>query len=96
MYIYGTSDLSNCFMHFDGEDDSGSAEEGYGEQVWPNQNGQQIEMDYLFRALIGLTIKHHSNSASLHYCSNISKVKINQTRECNCLYNSLHLSLIHI
>ena len=49
MYIYGTSDLSNCFMHFDGEDDSGSAEEGYGEQVWPNQNGQQIEMDYTCR-----------------------------------------------
>ena len=49
MHLYGTSDLSNCFMHFDGEDDSGSAEEGYGEQVWPNQNGQQIEMDYTCR-----------------------------------------------
>jgi len=49
MFIYGTSDLSNCFMHFDGEDDSGSAEEGYGEQVWPNQNAQQIEMDYTCR-----------------------------------------------
>ena len=49
MHVYGTSDLSNCFMHFDGNDDTGSAEEGYGEQEWPNQNGQQIEMDYTCR-----------------------------------------------
>ena len=49
MYIYGTSDLSNCFMHFDGNDSTGSAEEGYGEQVWPNQDNQQIEMDYTCR-----------------------------------------------
>jgi len=49
MYIYGTSDLSNCFMHFDGNDSTGSAEEGYGEQVWPEQNGQQIDMDYTCR-----------------------------------------------
>jgi hypothetical protein len=49
MYVYGTSDLSNCFMHFDGNDSTGSAEEGYGEQVWPEQNGQQIEMDYTCR-----------------------------------------------
>ena len=49
MYIYGTSDLSNCFMHFDGNDSTGSAEEGYGEQVWPEQNNQQIEMDYTCR-----------------------------------------------
>ena len=49
MHVYGTSDLSNCFMHFDGNDDTGSAEDGYGEQVWANQNGQQIEMDYTCR-----------------------------------------------
>jgi len=31
-------------------DSTGSAEEGYGEQLWPNQvNGQQIEMDYTCR-----------------------------------------------
>jgi len=49
MHIYGTSDLSNCFMHFDGNDSTGSAEEGYGEKEWPEQNGQQIEMDYTCR-----------------------------------------------
>ena len=46
MHIYGNDDLSNCFAHFDGNDTTGSAEQGYGEEVWPNQNGQQIEMDY--------------------------------------------------
>jgi hypothetical protein len=49
MHVYGTSDLSNCFMHFDGNDSTGSAEEGYGEQVWPEQANQQIEMDYTCR-----------------------------------------------
>jgi len=49
MYIFGNSDLSNCFMHFDGNDTSGSAEEGYGEVEWPNQVNQQIEMDYTCR-----------------------------------------------
>ena len=27
MHVYGTSDLSNCFTHFDGNDTSGSANE---------------------------------------------------------------------
>jgi hypothetical protein len=49
MHVYGNSDLSNCFMHFDGNDSTGSAEEGYGEQVWPEQANQQIEMDYTCR-----------------------------------------------
>ncbi len=49
MHIYGNSDLSNCFMHFDGNDSTGSAEEGYGEQVWPEQVNQQIDMDYTCR-----------------------------------------------
>ena len=49
MHIYGNSDLSNCFMHFDGNDTTGSAEEGYGEKVWPEQANQQIEMDYTCR-----------------------------------------------
>lgn len=46
MHIYGNDDLSNCFSHFDGNDTTGSSDQGYGEEVWPNQNGQQIEMDY--------------------------------------------------
>ena len=49
MHIYGSDDLSNCFSHFDGNDTSGSAADGYGEKEWPNSNGQQIEMDYTCR-----------------------------------------------
>ena len=48
MHVYGTSDLSNCFMHFDGNDTSGSANEGYGEKEWSSAN-QQIEVDYTCR-----------------------------------------------
>ena len=31
MHFWGTSDLSNCWTHFDSNDSSGSANEGYGE-----------------------------------------------------------------
>ena len=48
MHVYGTSDLSNCFMHFDGNDTSGSANEGYGEKEWTSAN-QQVEVDYTCR-----------------------------------------------
>ena len=49
MAIYGNSDLSNCFSHFDTNDTTGSATEGYGEQIWTTAN-TQIEMDYTCRA----------------------------------------------
>ena len=48
MHVYGSNDLANCFMHFDGNDTSGSAPEGYGEKVWTGQNAR-IEVDYTCR-----------------------------------------------
>ena len=48
MHVYGSNDLANCFMHFDGNDTSGSAPEGYGEKEWTGQNAR-IEMDYSCR-----------------------------------------------
>jgi len=45
MHIYGNDDLSNCFSHFDGNDTTGSSDQGYGEEIWTSQNAQ-IEMDY--------------------------------------------------
>jgi len=34
MHFWGTSDLSSCWSHFDGNDSTGSAEEGYGERTY--------------------------------------------------------------
>jgi hypothetical protein len=45
MHIYGNDDLSNCFTHFDGNDTTGSSDQGYGEEIWTSSNAQ-IEMDY--------------------------------------------------
>ena len=45
MHIYGNDDLSNCFAHFDGNDTTGSSDQGYGEEIWTSSNAQ-IEMDY--------------------------------------------------
>ena len=48
MYVYGSDDLSNCFTHFDSNDTSGSAADGYGEKVWTGQNAR-VEVDYTCR-----------------------------------------------
>ena len=48
MHVFGSDDLANCFMHFDGNDTSGSAADGYGEKVWNGQNSR-IEVDYTCR-----------------------------------------------
>jgi hypothetical protein len=44
MHIWGSSDLNQCWTHFDGNDSAGSASEGYGEEIFPE--GQQVEVDF--------------------------------------------------
>ena len=44
MHIWGSSDLNQCWTHFDGNDSSGSASEGYGEETFGQ--GQQVEVDF--------------------------------------------------
>ena len=44
MHIWGDSGLNNCWTHFDANDSSGSASEGYGSETFPQ--GQQVEVDF--------------------------------------------------
>ena len=44
MHFWGDSGLNNCWTHFDGNDSSGSASEGYGVQTFPE--GEQVEVDF--------------------------------------------------
>jgi hypothetical protein len=44
MVILGTQDLANCFTHFDVNDTSGSAEQGYGEKGF--SQGSQVNIMY--------------------------------------------------
>ena len=44
MHFWGDSGLNNCWTHFDGNDSSGSASEGYGEETFPQ--GEQVEVDF--------------------------------------------------
>ena len=44
MHIWGSSDLNQCWTHFDGNDSAGSASEGYGEETFPT--GEQVEVDF--------------------------------------------------
>ena len=38
MHVYGSNDLANCFMHFDGNDTSGSAQSGRRSGLVKRQN----------------------------------------------------------
>jgi hypothetical protein len=42
MVILGSQDLANCFMHFDANDTSGSADEGYGQKDF--SEGSQVNV----------------------------------------------------
>ena len=44
MHFWGDSSLNNCWTHFDGNDSSGSASEGYGSETFPQ--GEQVEVDF--------------------------------------------------
>ena len=44
MHFWGDSGLNNCWTHFDGNDSSGSASEGYGVQTFAQ--GEQVEVDF--------------------------------------------------
>jgi hypothetical protein len=44
MHIWGSSDLNQCWTHFDGNDSSGSASDGYGEEIFGQ--GEQVEVDF--------------------------------------------------
>ena len=44
MHIWGSSDLNQCWTHFDRNDSSGSASEGYGSETFPQ--GEQVEVDF--------------------------------------------------
>ena len=62
MHIYGTDDFSSCFSHFDGEDSTGSAEEGKGMRTWGQ--GQQVDRYSLCtsggpRGVCGRTLRGH-------------------------------------
>jgi len=47
MHFWGTSDLGSCWTHFDSNDSTGSAEEGYGVQTF--SQGQQVEVMFTCR-----------------------------------------------
>ena len=44
MHIWGSSDLNQCWTHFDGNDSTGSASDGYGEEIFPQ--GEQVDVEF--------------------------------------------------
>ena len=52
MHIYGTDDFSSCFSHFDGEDSTGSAQDGFGTRNYPENGQVDVDFDCSFQEIL--------------------------------------------
>ena len=86
MHVFGSNDLANCFMHFDGNDTSGSAPEGYGEKVWTSLNSQ-IEVDYTCRmeSFKADMYNEENGTITIHLEIEIDAVDCQEGEECQNL-----------
>jgi len=90
MHIYGTDDFSSCFSHFDGEDSTGSAEDGKGMRTWGT--GQQVDVDFMcsfnekFREDMYL---EENGTIKLQMSFNIYSADCNDNADCTNLTLSL-------
>jgi len=86
MHFWGSSDLSNCYTHFDGNDSSGSAVEGYGQRDF--SQGQQIEIDYTCRISDNFKQDMHLNpngTVMLEFAFNIDSNDCTDNQDCTNL-----------
>ena len=48
MHFWGTSQMDQCWTHFDEEGNDGSSQDGYGEKEFTG-NGEQVDVDFTCR-----------------------------------------------
>jgi len=83
MHFWGTSDLSSCWTHFDGNDSSGSANDGYGERTF--SEGQQVQIDFSCRMQDNLKEDMYLNSNGttlMEFVVNIDSMDCSDNQEC--------------
>ena len=86
MHLWGTSDLGNCWTHFDANDSSGSSSEGYGEMEF--SEGQQVNVDFTCKMQDNLKQDMYLNpngSISFELVVNIDSMDCNDNSECKNL-----------
>ena len=58
MHFWGTSQMDQCWTHFDRNGSDGSSADGYGEKVFSG-NGEQVDVDFTCRIQSGETFKNN-------------------------------------
>ncbi len=89
MYFWGTSQMDQCWTHFDVNGSDGSSQDGYGEKEFTG-NGQQVEVDYTCRIQSGETFKENmylneNSSIVIELEFQIQHTDCTDTQECQDL-----------
>ena len=58
MHFWGTSQMDQCWTHFDRNGTDGSSQDGYGEKEFTG-NGEQVDVDFTCRIQSGETFKEN-------------------------------------
>ena len=83
MHLWGTSDLGNCWTHFDANDSSGSSSEGYGEMEF--SEGQQVNVDFTCKMQDNFKQDMYLNpngTISFEFVVNIDSMDCSDNSEC--------------
>ena len=99
MHFWGTSQLDQCWTHFDANDSSGSATEGYGTKTFAEN--AQVEVDYTCRIQSGQTFKqdmylNENGTINIEMSFKIFSQDCTDTSECKDLTITLYRGNIEI
>jgi hypothetical protein len=86
MHIWGSSDLNNCWTHFDANDSSGSSNDGYGEKEF--SEGQQVDIDLICKMQDNLKQDMYLNpngTIRFDFIVNIDSMDCSDNSECKNL-----------
>ena len=89
MHFWGTSQMDQCWTHFDGEGNDGSSQDGYGEKEFTG-NGEQVDVDFTCRIQSGETFKENmyldaNSSIVIELEFQIQHTDCSDTQECQDL-----------
>jgi len=99
MHIWGTSQLDQCWTHFDQNDSAGSAPEGYGTKEFAEN--AQVEVDYTCRIQSGQTFKedmylNENGTINIEMSFKIFSQDCTDTSECKDLTITLYRGTIEV
>ena len=89
MHFWGTSQMDQCWTHFDRNGSDGSSNTGYGEKEFTG-NGEQVDVDFTCRIQSGETFKNNmyldaNSSISIELTFQIQNADCDDQRECQDL-----------